>query len=450
MTDGTGGGSAGAAGSHTTGAAGSPQGGSGGSDTSRGGTGVIATGGAGAGGSGSGTAGSAGGAAGGPTGTAGTAGTAPGGRGGGAGAGSAGRGGSGAGGAGRGGSAGTGTAGTGAAGTGTAGSGSAGTGAGGSTATIPMFVAQGAVGRTTISCDDGLTWVANRSDDDALRCYSQGSEPDCDHGPTAARGMTSGGGWFFASFGWGEPGSLRRSRDGVVWEPVLTKNQQGAIAFGLGRVLGSDNYSDNLGVTWKKTSGAGVGVTRDVGFIPQAGGHFVVMGDDGAVVSTDTGWTKVTTGCGSNLFTGSGVAASPTVSLVVNQSGTACRTTDGGMTWKSASVGGSITSHPIWDGTVFRVWGRGKVYTSPDGATWASAGTTPSSLQMEAVAFNPTTGTFVGEREEWREWYDQQVFYRSKDGVKFDTLPKSSYVPSHRIIDITFDYGAPSSVCPGK
>src|SRR5262245_36884214 len=34
--------------------------------------------------------------------------------------------------------------------------------------TIPIFVAQGNVGRTTISCDDGQSWVANRSDDDTI------------------------------------------------------------------------------------------------------------------------------------------------------------------------------------------------------------------------------------------------------------------------------------------
>src|SRR5688500_13591196 len=34
---------------------------------------------------------------------------------------------------------------------------------GGGVAAVPMFVAQGMYGRSTISCDDGRTWVANRS-----------------------------------------------------------------------------------------------------------------------------------------------------------------------------------------------------------------------------------------------------------------------------------------------
>jgi hypothetical protein len=322
------------------------------------------------------------------------------------------------------------------------------TGSAGAANLVPLFVAQGAVGRTTISCDDGKSWVANRSDDDALRCYSNGSEPDCDHGPTAARGLTSGGGWFFASFGWGAPGELRRSRDGVTWEAVLTKNQMGSIAFGNGRVLGGDNYSDDLGTTWKRTPSAGTGVVRAAGFIPEGGGHHLLIGDNGSFVSNGTGWTKVDTGCGASFTPGSGAVSSGATTVIVNSDGTACRTSDGGATWKSASVGGQVTSHPVFDGKQFRVWGRGKAYASADGAAWTVANTTPSSFQVEAVAFSPATGTFVASREEWKEWYDSQIFHRSSDGVRWETLPKANYVPSHRILDIQFDHAAPSAVCP--
>lgn len=51
---------------------------------------------------------------------------------------------------------------------------------------VPMFVAQGHAGRTTISCDDGLSWVAHQSDDDTLDCF----DPyDCDHDAGAGRGI---------------------------------------------------------------------------------------------------------------------------------------------------------------------------------------------------------------------------------------------------------------------
>jgi len=65
---------------------------------------------------------------------------------------------------------------------GDAGSGDAGSGDAGST---PVFVAQGHAGRTTVSCDDGNTWVANRSDNDSIVCFTNGV--DCDHQSGAGR-----------------------------------------------------------------------------------------------------------------------------------------------------------------------------------------------------------------------------------------------------------------------
>jgi hypothetical protein len=324
-------------------------------------------------------------------------------------------------------------------------------GEGGPTAgMIPMFVAQGSVERTTISCDDGMTWVGNQSADDSLRCYSNNNLPDCDHGETAGRGLAYGGGWFFASFGWGAGGPLKRSRDGVVWETALTPNQQGTIAFGNGRLFGSDHYTDDLGVTWHNTPGAAAGVTRNVGFIPQAGGHFVLVGDNGTFVSDGSGFTRVTTGCGAAFTLGSGAVASASTTILVNSDGVACRTTDGGTTWKSTSVGGAILSHPIWDGSAFRVWGRGKMYRSADGAAWTATNTTPSTLQIESVAYSPDTGTFVAVRDEWLEWYAAQIFYRSLDGIIWTAIPKANFVGSHRIVDIEFGYGAPSAACPAR
>ena len=57
------------------------------------------------------------------------------------------------------------------------------------TGTTPMFVAQGFVGRTTISCDDGRTWVADHSDDEAMRCFSATPGSDCDHNGQRAMGL---------------------------------------------------------------------------------------------------------------------------------------------------------------------------------------------------------------------------------------------------------------------
>ncbi len=114
-----------------------------------------------------------------------------------------------------------------------------------------MFVAQGHVGRTMISCDRGKTWVANRSDDDTAVCFENGF--DCDHGPGAANGVVWGDGWFYGTFGWGQPGSVRRSHDGVTWEKVVNDTTFGGMAFGGGKVLAGSRYprlSSDAGVTW--------------------------------------------------------------------------------------------------------------------------------------------------------------------------------------------------------
>jgi len=118
---------------------------------------------------------------------------------------------------------------------------------------VPLFVAQGDLGRTTVSCDDGLTWVANQSSDDAAVCFTGGL--DCDHSPGAGRGITWGNGWFVATFGWGPPGAIRRSRDGVTWEPVTTGTTFAGVAFGDDQFLAGGRpawVGGSDGGGWKK------------------------------------------------------------------------------------------------------------------------------------------------------------------------------------------------------
>lgn len=73
---------------------------------------------------------------------------------------------------------------------------SGGSASGGGTAvdagTVSLFVAIGHVTRSIVSCDDGRTWVANRSDNDEIRCFTSapdGGSADCDHRYGAGRGI---------------------------------------------------------------------------------------------------------------------------------------------------------------------------------------------------------------------------------------------------------------------
>src|SRR5262245_41437883 len=64
---------------------------------------------------------------------------------------------------------------------GSAGSGgSAGAEPAGGNGMVGVFVAQGHEGRITRSCDDGLTFPYNHSEDDSYRCFVD-AQHDCDH-----------------------------------------------------------------------------------------------------------------------------------------------------------------------------------------------------------------------------------------------------------------------------
>ena len=117
---------------------------------------------------------------------------------------------------------------------------------------VAIFLAQGYAGRTTISCDDGRTWIENRSMDDSLRCF-QGI--DCDHHPGRAKGIVyTRGGTFVATYGWGPAGGVERSRDGVNWERTLEGTTFGGIATeGDHVLLGAHDVrvSEDDGETWE-------------------------------------------------------------------------------------------------------------------------------------------------------------------------------------------------------
>src|SRR5690606_11875585 len=117
---------------------------------------------------------------------------------------------------------------------------------------VPVFVAQGHYGRTTISCDDGHTWIQDKSQDDAVRCFEDGL--DCDHDAFAGRGIAHGAQTFVLTWGWGAPGTVVRSEDAASFETVLSETSTFAdVAFGNGRFVANGSttqISDDLGATW--------------------------------------------------------------------------------------------------------------------------------------------------------------------------------------------------------
>lgn len=327
---------------------------------------------------------------------------------------------------------------------------------------VSLFVAQGHGGRTLLSCDRGRSWVADRSDDDSIRCFRDGF--DCDHHPGAAKGITYGRGYFFATFGWGTEGSLRRSRDGVSWETSLSGTEFGGIAFGSGRVVAghafASRWSDDLGDSWTM-SDPGVGFSAHVRRMAFAGdigsdGAFVLVGNrdagDHLTLSEDGGetWHQAAerpAACGGSIAGAGGIASGGGSAVILYRSGTVCRSRDGA-SWDvgsmpSTPVEGDAYSYLLFADSRFWVWEGGSAYTSEDGASWTAAPIDPPTLRLGPVAYGG--GTFVGVRTGWGRDYDMQEVYYSDDGLRWQA---ASLTGGHPIAFITHGRGAASDVCP--
>lgn len=344
---------------------------------------------------------------------------------------------------------------TGASSTGSSSSGQGGAG-GAHPGLIPVFVAQGHLGRTMISCDQGQSWVANHSDDDATRCFENGY--DCDHNPGAANGLAWGDGWFYATFGWGQPGSVRRSADGVTWEKVVNDTTFGGMAFGDGKALAGARYprlSGDDGATWTELAEVPLDIwnVREVAFAPFDTGRFVLVGNDGATrriaISSDAGqsWKLPTVpdDCDVSFYRSGGIAFGEGVLLVTDGGAHVCRSVDGGATWTTGDLGGTIESQLLWTGKEFMGWGGGTLRRSPDGVSWTSQPISPSvNIGTAAVSDD---GVFVASDGGWNAWYEKQKLFRSVDGVTWQELPAGSFVGSHPLTAMTFGWASPSAAC---
>jgi hypothetical protein len=309
---------------------------------------------------------------------------------------------------------------------------------------IPVFVAQGHVGRTVLSCDGGKTWVAEHSTvsqlqgvaEADLRCWRDNVDPngapfelDCDHSADPGRGISFGGGQFLATFGWGDPGRVVRSADGVDWQVVLSDTTFGGVAYAQGVWILGGRYarrSTDGGVTFEdeKDTGLEGWNVRRVGSTSGFGQRVILVGEAGdAVVSSDGGqswWTPgvFPAGCGASIQTEGGIVSDGEVWLVIGGDGSVCRSTDGGETWEAGSIGTELSSHAVFDGESFKVWSRGTLHSSEDGVSWSSQPTSPADVSIGPVAAD-AQGRLAAVRGGWDVWYEDQRFYYSEDGVNW-------------------------------
>ena len=341
--------------------------------------------------------------------------------------------------------------------------------------TVGVFVVQGHLGYTTISCDEGRTWIEQQSAlplyrgnlPQDLRCFedyqyeedeqSHTESLDCDHKAFPGRGLVFGNEQIFATFGWGEPRAIRSSTDGAVWNTVLDGTTFGALAYVQETLIAGarmSRRSTDGGLNWSEAQDSGLmgWNVRRVGQSSDHGGRIILVGEAGdATISSDGGksWfqpASFPTDCGSGIQNDGGIESGNGVWLVLGGNGIGCRSTDGGQTWTtSGSVGESISSHLVFDGSHFVVWSGDKAFKSTDGISWESESLQPQGLNLGVIAASPS-GKFIGVTGGWKTWYEKQHFYFSDDGVNW--TESENYVGSHPARDAAYGVLKRSEVCP--
>ncbi len=358
---------------------------------------------------------------------------------------------------------------------------------------VGVFMAQGYLGRTTFSCDDGKTWVGNRSWDvegDPIMC-SMVQNGVCDTGmgasmcsytisgscqqrscgndtPDVPKGVVYGNGEFVATWGWGTDGDVRRSTNGLDWTPTYPTSNFGGVAFGANHFVAASRSPiwSSDGANWTVSAAdfrdpmnALIWSVRRFAYVDYAGGgRFIAVADGGTgndiLISSDGGqtWARPTSpasGCGAggvasygDILYGNGVIA------IVDAGGNSCRSTDGGTTWTIAPTGVTqLISRGVWTGSEFRLWGEGVMISSSDGATWTQTALPGGEWIEGPVVLSPVTGTYVAIANEW-SGYAGQHFLRSTDGITWTSLADGAFVGSHPIMYMTFGYVDSSALCP--
>ena len=87
-------------------------------------------------------------------------------------------------------------------------------------------------------------------------------------------------------------------------------------------------------------------------------------------------------------------------------------------------------------------------HRSTDGESWTSSPGT-AGVFVGPVA-RSRAGTYAAMIGGWTNWYDKQKFYRSADGLNWETLPTTAFKQGHPITHVTFAEMRPSAECPLK
>lgn len=294
-----------------------------------------------------------------------------------------------------------------------------------------VFIAFGHVGRTVLSCDNGRTWFADQSLDDAARCWQEGG-PECDHQSHSGVDITVAEGQVFRTLGWGAPGGIDRSPDGIRWTRISEDSSWSALVHGRGRLIGFGGWgstvSMDLGDSFEDLDIPLQATSRRALFFSYGSGRFIVYGDTHVALSNDGESWAIHRGvlaqdinCAGHFSYGDGVL------LLAGDQGI-CRSADGGESW-TVSYQGDVHS-PMWTGSQFEAWANGMKLTSSDGTDWEETPLVPAGIRIRRAERNDA-GHYVGVEQGWDNYYEAQRFHYSADGVRWTEA--SSYRGGHPI-----------------
>lgn len=314
---------------------------------------------------------------------------------------------------------------------------------------VPVFMASGHMGRTVYSCDQGQTWIHDRSVDDNARCWISGDPNyvECDHTPYSGRGLDYSDGVFFANFGWGFNGSAQSSGDGKTWRTLKSDGWGGGIAASgsnLFLLWNGGQLSSDSGSNWQQLQSSPL-ASFSHPLISHVNDKFIAMGrTDGIAISTDQGatWAVNATfpaASGSFFAEGNGILVGIGQSGSTPSVGVASRSLDGGLTWETNQV--FSEDYRTWDNVSFN--GTEFVAFSPGGLIWKSADAitwTNSSVSIPGfnlgqfagpVSYDPASGVYARITSNWGSYYAGQKALRSEDGVNWTVLSDSAFKGGH-------------------
>ncbi len=293
----------------------------------------------------------------------------------------------------------------------------------------PVFVALADGGWTATSCDGGQTWVQQALSDEVG-----------DHTPwTAFGGLAFGNDGFIAGLGWGAPGSLLYSVDGVSWELLPPESFMSD-----GQVVGYDAYTSGVAfdgrqfvvfsqMNWRSSAGVQWSRVDDVVLPPgsdqlrqlrgfddgvlvaavesQSGqghpvGNFVVVSEDGGL-----GWTEGSgydPSCSDAIQHWGDIERADGVLLVGTRN--LCRSSDLGQTWEViADPLGEDIQDLFADAQGFGAVAGSRVYHSVDGQRWTQVADVGGPLAKAAYGDGAWAAVGDGGTE----------FFWSDDGVQW-------------------------------